>query len=191
MYSFLKSLEHQKSFIDQKSENWASKYGGGYEMCHFTSILMLKWCPRSLTDMDISRLCHRIWSYVHQWTGFSSMSLDRQFESFPLKHHGDWICLWKGAYNSALNRNHHRDGYHTQICIASPSWSRYLTRGCYSLKSSGERDFEQWQRVATGSSAKSSSDWQRLYRIWEDPMVLKLWGTLGFHLSLEPQDVYI
>lgn len=45
-----------------------------------------------------------------------------------------------------------------------------------SLKRGGEKATltEQWEIVAAGSSAKRSSDWQRLYRTWEHPVVLKL-----------------
>ena len=48
----------------------------------------------------------------------------------------------------------------------------------------------QCQTVAAGSSAKSSSD-SKDYRTWKGPVILKLWGALGFHLPLEPQNLVI
>lgn len=46
---------------DQKSECWARKDGGCYEQLRpFTNTVSLRWCTRSLVDLDIGRQRHRV-----------------------------------------------------------------------------------------------------------------------------------
>lgn len=167
MHSFLKKLTAlKKSFTDQKSECWASKYGECYEqMFPFTNIVSLRWCT-SLVNMGIGRLSHRMchctpmnWVFKHvpgQRVWIISSAISRRLALSGKE--------WE-LFHSPLGSS--------QRWMDSPSWSKKRTIGCYKKlqecpEKRGGRKGHWPSNVSVGAGSNAKKELLRLEKTLED-----------------------